>query len=335
MCDNRYIGHPAQLRGVEEVTLTKGKGKGMTLLEVTNGCGLAFQLSADRAMDIAKLSFEGVNMGFFSPCGYVAPTYYDNVESGFLKSFTAGFLTTCGLTAVGSPCVDGEEKLPLHGNISNTPCEWYAYHETADAIIITATIRDAAIFANKLLLHRTYICSKTENRLVIEDCAENIGTKPSPYMILYHFNIGYPLLSENATVIIPADSCRARDEHAQKQFDARLQMETPQPNYQECCYYYDVKSKDGIGAVGVYNTDINKGMKLCFRKDTLDCFIQWKMMGEGEYVLGLEPANCTADGRDVCRKNKVLKFIEPNQQYKTRVELTFTNQQEEIQCLLH
>lgn len=33
------------------------------------------------------------------------------------------FLTTCGLQAVGSPCTDEGEELPLHGSIANYPCE--------------------------------------------------------------------------------------------------------------------------------------------------------------------------------------------------------------------
>ncbi len=45
----------------------------------------------------------------------------------------------------------------------------------------------------------------------------------------------------------------------------------------------------------------------------LDCFTEWKMMGDREYVLGLEPANCTTEGRDVIRKQNKLKFIEPGE----------------------
>lgn len=44
----KYLGHSSQMSGVEEVTLARGKGKGMTLLEVRNGCGLRLVLSADR-----------------------------------------------------------------------------------------------------------------------------------------------------------------------------------------------------------------------------------------------------------------------------------------------
>ena len=117
MSYSAYIGHPSQLCSVEEVRLLGGKGDGMRLLQIRNAVGTELTISADRCADISRLVFKGDNMGYFSPCGYVAPAYYDDKEDGFLKSFTAGFLTTCGLTAVGSPCVDEGEELPLHGTI--------------------------------------------------------------------------------------------------------------------------------------------------------------------------------------------------------------------------
>ncbi len=51
---------------------------------------------------------------------------------GFLKSFTAGFLTTCGLEGAGAPSVDEGEAVPMHGTISNTPAERVYWEETKD-----------------------------------------------------------------------------------------------------------------------------------------------------------------------------------------------------------
>ena len=35
------------------------------------------------------------------------------------------------------------------------------------------------------------------------------------------------------------------------------------------------------------------------------------MMGEYDYVLGLEPGNCLPDGRDVMREKGYLQFLNP------------------------
>lgn len=330
---NKYIGHPSQLAGVEEHMLLKGKGKGITLLETKNGCGLNVTFSADRAMDISRIDYLGFNMGFFAPCGYVAPQFYDCRENGFLKSFTAGFLTTCGLSAVGSPCIDGGEELPLHGNISNTPCENYSHFETENEIIINADIRDASLFGKKLILHRKYTVSKKENTVIINDSIENIGTDNTPCMILYHMNMGYPLLSENAVLNIPHNSVKPRNAHAAEDIKNCLKAEKPQRGYEERCYYYDVKERGGYASVGIYNNDIKKGVIISFEKNLLDCFTQWKMMGEGEYVMGLEPANCTPDGRAENRRCGTLKFISPGECYNTELKIKFTENGDDIKCL--
>lgn len=75
MNERAYYGHESQLFGVEEYRLTGGKGDGMRLLQVRNGKGLDFTVSADRCADISRLHFRGENCGFFSANGYVAPAY--------------------------------------------------------------------------------------------------------------------------------------------------------------------------------------------------------------------------------------------------------------------
>ena len=304
---NKYIGNSQQISGAEEVILAKGKGKGMTLIQVRNGLGLEITFSADRAMDISRVSFKGDNLGYFSPCGYVSPFLYDNKDTGFLKSFTAGFMTTCGLTAVGSPCTDGGEELPLHGSIANTPCESYAYRETDDEIIITAAVRDAAIFAHQLILEREYTVSKRCNKVTLCDRISNIGSTVAPLQVLYHCNMGYPLLSENTVLTVPVTETIARNAHAEDGIENCFVMEKPQRGYEEKCYYH--KSADGTAAI--YNPDSNKGVKISFDKDELPFFTEWKMMGEYDYVLGLEPGNCLPDGRDVMREKGYLQFLNP------------------------
>ena len=185
-----YIGHPSQLCGVEDVRLVGGKGDGMRLLQVRNAAGLAFTVAADRCADVYRLSFKGDNMGFFSPNGYVAPAYYQEKGKGFLKSFTAGFFTTCGFNNVGAPNTDNGEELPLHGTIGNTPAERIWWIETENEIQIHAIVNDSCIFGRKLLLHRVLSCGKYENWLRISDTIENQGDREEAVMLMYHMNIG-------------------------------------------------------------------------------------------------------------------------------------------------
>ena len=318
-----YLGHPSQLCSVEEVRLQGGKGDGMRLLQIRNAAGMELTISDDRCADISRLIFKGDNMGYFSPCGYVAPGYYDDRGDGFLKSFTAGFLTTCGLTAVGSPCVDEGETLPLHGTIGNTPCDRLWWTEDENNLYIHAEIGDRRIFARKLHLSRVITVSKTESRFTVTDTVENQGDTESPVMLLYHMNMGYPLLSERSVVDISSTEVKPRNEHAAKDLDTWANMLPPTPGFEEQCYYHHF---DREGQASIYNPDIRKGLTIEFDTAQLDHFTQWKMMGVHDYVLGLEPGNCTPDGRDVIRRQGKLKYLEPGESKTYQVSITLSEQ---------
>lgn len=308
---NPYIGCESQLYGFEEHRLVGGKGDGMRLLQIRNGQGLEMTVSLDRCADISRLTVDGVNMGYFSPCGYVAPAYYQPTGSDWLKSFTAGFLTTCGLEAVGSPCCDQGENLPLHGTIGNTPASECCWYEEGEALVVRAAVRDEVIFGRKLRLNRMLRVSLKENVFHICDTIENTGDREEPFEILYHMNMGYPLLDEDSVVTIPAQSVVPRDDHAAQDIANCLKMEKPQPGYQERCYYH--KFPDEKGMASIYQPKLRKGITISFDAKELDGFVEWKMMGFRDYVLGLECGNCYPDGRDVMRKTGMLKFLQPGE----------------------
>lgn len=319
---NKYVGNQRQLYSVTEARLSGGKAEGMRVLFVKNGKGLEFTVSLDRCADITELSLKGDNYSYIAPCGYVAPQYYDNNGTGFLKSFTAGFLTTCGLVNVGNPCVDDGVELALHGNISHVPCESYSYSVENDKIVIKAVIRDASLFSHKLVLEREYVCSLNENIIYLKDKVTNIGFKETPVQMLYHCNMGYPLLSEDAVLSIPAKETQPRNDHAREGLSTWHIVEEPQTDYEEMCFYHYFK--DTVPTVSLYNNKIKKGINMTFDTNELPFFTEWKMMGTGEYVLGLEPGNCLPDGRDVMRKMGKLETLKSGESKIHNIKLEFT-----------
>ena len=322
--NNPYIGHESQLYGIEEHRLVGGKGDGMRLLMVNNGKGLELTVSADRACDISRLRYRGINMSYFSPCGYVAPAYYESKGADWLKSFTAGFLTTCGLQSVGSPCIDDGEELPLHGSIANTPSEHVYWYEEEDALVIKATVRDEVLFGRKLRFLRELRISLTENKFVIRDTIQNTGDTTQPFEILYHMNMGYPLLDEDSIIEIPAYAVEPRDAHAAEDIGNCLQVIKPQAGYVEECFYHKF---EGQGKASIYQPKLGQGLEILFDAGQLDAFTQWKMMGYRDYVMGLECGNCYPDGRDVMRQKGMLKFLAPGESKTYEVTVRMLDQQ--------
>lgn len=314
-----YIGHSSQLYGVEEVRLVGGKGDGMRLLQVRNAAGLAFTVAADRCADVYRLSFKGENMGYFSSNGYVGPAYYQEQGKGFLKSFTAGFFTTCGLNNVGAPSVDSGEALPLHGTIGNTPAERIWWDETEDAIHIHAIINDSHVFGRKLMLRRVLSCGKYANWLTISDTVENQGGKEEPVMLMYHMNMGYPLLSEHARIEILSE--RVEQGKAVVHTEEWKTITPPVPQKPEICYrhYYEEGKQ---ASASIFNPDIGKGLRISFDPKDFPCLIQWNKFACRDYALGLEPRSFRNGGKAVARELGELTILQPGEcrTYGTKVE---------------
>ena len=315
-----YIGHEYQLYGKQEYILTSSLGNGCKIWHIKNGLGLEMYINLDRGFDIVSLTIDGKNISYLTPNGYVNSKYYDDQKDGFLKSFSAGFLTTCGLTQVGSANVDNNEELPLHGTYSNIPCENANYEEDEDYLICKALILDEKIFSHKLILKRTIKVSKKENKFIVNDVISNRGDEITPLEILYHINLGYPFLDEEAILSINSSEIKPRNKYAEEDIKNYQIINEPKPNIQEKCYYHKFNT---FGEVKVYQPKLNKEIIINFDNNVLPFLTEWKMLRVRDYVLGLEPGNCFPDGRNVARKEGYLQFIKPNQtkQYEFEVKI--------------
>jgi hypothetical protein len=316
---NPYIGHESQIRGVEEHRLVGGKGHGMRLYEINNGKGLMLTVTPDRNGDIMRLRYKGINLGYMSPCGYVAPAYYDKAGDEWLRSFTAGFLTTCGLENVGVVNEDEGELLPLHGTLANLPSERAYWTEEEGCFVVHTLTKDEVIFGRKFQFARELIVSTEENTFEIHDTITNTSDKVQPMEILYHMNMGYPLLDEDSVIEIPAAEVVARDDHAANDIQNWMRMQKPTVGYQERCYYH--KFTDENGKASIYQPKLNVGLEISFNANELDGFVEWKMMGVRDYVLGLGCGNCYPDGRKAMRESGMLKFLEPGEKKEYRVSV--------------
>ncbi len=77
-----------------------------------------------------------------------------------------------------------------------------------------------------------------------------------------------------------------------------MHMASPQAGYREQVFYHDLPA-DADGWASITLTNPALGLRLTVRcwKPTLPNLIHWKQMGQGAYVVGIEPANCHVEGR--------------------------------------
>jgi hypothetical protein len=321
-----YIGNQAQLGGSRHYVLSDGWGRNLRGIDINSGSGLQYTILPDRGMDISLAGFKGNNLVYLTCNGETHPSFYEPENFGWLHTFAGGLLTTCGLTYLGSPVTDDGENLGLHGRYSTLPArqvadlsEW----KGNDYIIkIRGIIEEGYIFGNKLRLEREITTIMGQNKISINDKVTNFGNKPSPYTILYHMNLGYPLLSEDAELIIDPQKTTPRDEQAASGINEFKSFIKPEEGYKEQVFIHLMKAEsDGLASAILQNTKLGIALEIKFKAAQLPYLTQWKMMGQGEYVLGLEPSNIPLNNRKVLKDEKILPWLQPGETTSNYIEV--------------
>ena len=322
----KYIGNLSQLGDCRHYTLSEGWARGLRATDISTGSGLRYTVMPDRGMDISLAGYKGINLVYLTCNGETHPSYFEPENIGWLRTFAAGLLTTCGLTYLGSPCEDNGEILGLHGRVSTIPVRQFSdlsgwegnnYHYKLKGII-----EEGYIFGNKLRMEREISSVCGQNIIRIRDVVTNFGSRPSPFTILYHMNFGYPLLTEDAELIIDPSETIPRDEDAVPGIKEFRKFIKPQPAYKEQVFYHSMKgNKDGETTIALNNRKLGIGVEIRFNIRQLPYMNQWKMMGNGEYVLGIEPSNVCCKSRNILREENSLPVLQPGERKINNLEI--------------
>ncbi len=316
------VGRLEQIARIEPCVLTGGHAKGTRAFHVTTGGGLAFTVAADRCLDIPHVSYNGIPLCWYNNAGVVAPQFYEPEGNGFLRSFFGGLLTTCGLRNFGSRVeVDGE-TFPMHGRIGNLPASevsWGTAWQGDDCTFwIEGVIRESRLFGEDLTLRRRIEAPLGGTGLRILNTVRNEGYRPEGHMILFHMNPGFPLLDDGARLMVDPLDVHPRDAEAQKGLAVYDRFTGPQSGFAEQVFILDLRPDDaGYTTATLVNERLAGGLalRLRFPKAHLPYLAEWRMLGQGAYVLGLEPANCpTIEGRAEAVKRGTLPVLQPGEE---------------------
>jgi len=302
----RYAGNTDQLYGVRRCTLEDGSAKGTSIIEVTTAGGLQVDILVDMGFDIGNVRYKGVNVGFLSKNGYDSTARFSAGDGEFLKTFPGGFLYTCGLRTTGPPNTDNGEYHPLHGRIRGAAASQISTSVCDDHIIVSGVLRETSLFGHCFELHRSIKFPIWGSSIYVADAIKNLTPKTEEFALLYHINLGFPLISEHAHLVLSEDTkTTPRTEHAAKDIQTACCFTEPVDGFEEQVYFHDVPTP----TVRVENSLLNMTAELSWTKDTLPVLAQWKSMASGDYVLGLEPTNTYIMGRSAERENGTLKSI--------------------------
>lgn len=310
-------GNIAQLAEVRPSVLTEAKSAGVRVYDITTGGGLAFTVLRDKGMDVFHLSYKGVNLCFHAKPGVVNASLADlyGMGAGFLRSIAGGMFYTCGLSNNGGACTDEGVDHVFNGRVRNIPAEKLSVvsrWEGDEYILgVDGEMRDTGLFSENLVLRRSIRTSLGAKSLTVSDTVANDGFSPAYCMLMYHINLGFPLVSPGTRVILPKNEMTPLNDISAAAADEAETCSAPYAGAQENAFVRrQAADAKGMSAAAAYNDELRLGLYVRYNTNQLPNLIQWKAMCQGDYVLGLHAAN-SLFGRTDEIKRGALHTVEP------------------------
>lgn len=327
----KQLGNIGQIAGIRESRLLRGRGEGIAIAEFYNAAGLRFTVVPDRCMDLFDLSYKGVNPGFQSKNGLTSPQAFCPSDGEFSEQWPGGMLVTCGLGNVGGHATNGGQ-FPTHGRISHVPAQNFGTETYWDGerylLRARGEVHQTKMYSRHLSIRRTIETELNSRVIRLHDVLTNFEAEDEPYMLLYHFNFGYPLLQADTLV----EASKAERTPMNELSTDYHHMMAPVDGRGEELYF---RTNLGSRACGVvYNERLELGAYVAFDTANLPNMVQWKMMKSHDYVLALEPCNTFGINRDEAAKEGKLAVLPAYSSVENHLELGVLDGLTEIRSFL-
>ena len=329
-------GDISQIAGIKELQFTGGKAKDTAAFEIYNAAGLRFTVLKDKCLDIFHLSYKGTNLSFQSKNSLINNRFFNGAGNEFIYYWNGGMICTCGLSNCGQACTDNGEYKCMHGRIGATPASntsIKAYWQDDDYIMaVEGEMRESALFGCNLVLRRRIETSLYSKEIRITDTIENLEPKDEEFMLLYHINFGYPLVSDGTYISKPKSEIIPLTKRAANHIGVWDRISAPIDDEPEQCFFHKNRAdKDGNAYVGVINKQLMLGAYVKYSMENLPWLLQWKSMKSHDYALGIEPTNTVAPPRTNAREKGELKKIEGYGKLEFKVSISVIDGEKEIQ----
>ena len=330
-----HVGNLQQVAGLRQVVLDDGVERGVRAIEVRTAGGIDFTCLVERALDVADASFGGIPLVWRAPTGYTAPWFFEASPMGFQRTMGGGLFVTAGLDhalfpvreeepAYAFPLI-GEREYPMHGRIAHIPARVVELTEDFEAEVpllrVRAIARQGSVFGEYLELDRTIEARIGEPLLSVTDRVTNVGGTNAPHMLLYHINLGFPLVDADAapfaSPIVETHAAPAND-RSEEPFSP---LGPPARDVVEQVYVHRLQpDAAGFAYAGVFNQHLGLAFGVSFDTAVLPHLFEWRARRAGVYALGLEPSTAGITGRLGARANGTLRILEPTESVTYRLE---------------
>ncbi|MDC0434035.1 DUF4432 family protein [bacterium] len=318
--------------GARLLTLEDGVERGSRVIEMRSGGGLDVEVTVDRSGDIGRLTLDGQVISWHGPAGLPSAWLMDREGDngqGFLRGY-GGFLNTCGLDHIRQPeddtieCTNQESLAsvhhPLHGKGTFQPCVIRGYGLVDDAekpcVFCEAEFVQGMAFISALRLRRRIELPVGSQTLTICDTVKNVGNNPATHMLLYHFNLGFPLVARDTRVDFGKDECvwysEAHDPTAL----------FPEPTAHDTNKISVFRHITEEACMTIKSPLTGLSMQFTYPSSQLSHCQMLQMTAPGIYGIGIEPCTAGSRTRKLAREADEMIFLQPGEERKYDIKLT-------------
>ncbi|WP_195760665.1 aldose 1-epimerase family protein [Agromyces kandeliae] len=304
----RRVGSREQLVSIESSTRADGPDAGTRRIRMVNA-DLEVDVLPDRGLDIGQVRVAGVPLAWVSPTGFRPGTVSD--PSGWMRAFGGGLLTTCGLLSYGAPSEDEGERHPLHGTYSSLQARVVRTDVVDGELVVEGLVREVRVFGEHLELRRRISSPIGSRAIRIDDRLVNAGSRAVEPMVLYHVNLGWPLVDEGTELRTPGGLVEARDEAAERGLQSWSRFPASARAFPEQVFRHELPPSTPTAIEVVAARGL--AVRIAFDTSVLPALFQWRVAEEnGHVVLGVEPATApTILGRADARARGMLRPLAP------------------------
>lgn len=328
---------------LQNYRFSTGKRAGVELLVIDSGKVRA-ALCPTRGLGLWRARIDGLDCGWDSPIeGPIHPSLVPLGEPnglGWLDGFDE-LLVRCGLQSFGAPdfAPNGQLKYGLHGRIGNQPAVSWSANVDADHSLleVEGEVHESRFLQFNLRMVVKYRFAFGQPTIDIIDNVRNASDKPTSMQMLYHINVGKPLLEGGARMNLPAEYIVARDQHAADDLSTWHTYLPPTADYVEQVYFSAPKAKSsGWTTALLTDASRHRGFAVHYRTDTLPYFSQWKnTVGTHDgYVTGLEPGTGFPNPRSFEELQKRVVPLAGGQSIEFQLKLEGISQGQRVRELM-
>jgi galactose mutarotase-like enzyme len=310
-------------------TCRGGRSEGVHVIELDNE-HMCIDVLPTRGMGIWRVRRGEKTLGWEAPSREpVHPAFVPLFEPsglGWLDGFNE-LLCRCGLESNGPPEFDSTGRLvrPLHGRIANLPAQRVELiiDEDAGRLTLRGIVEESRFHFQSLRLTASITTTLGSNEFAWTDEVENIGGRDATLQMLYHFNVGHPLLQPGARISAPvATVAPLTDVAAREGVETWNIMPPARPGSAEQVYCLDLLADDaGDTRLLVSGLADNEAISLRFNKPALPCFTVWRNTPAeiDGYVLGIEPGTNYPNPHSFEKRQGRVATLKPGEIWRGKV----------------